>query len=122
MGNQHAISALVRKRAELAGDVIGLRRQIADLQDKLKVIDTALSLIGYEGAPGSIKPVRKQANRLFKNGQLSRLVYDAMRQGARDNAEITDYVMAHMGWDIADRARYSDIRRRVKDVTKKLVR
>ncbi|MCW5723537.1 MAG: hypothetical protein KIS81_01105 [Maricaulaceae bacterium] len=89
-----------------------LRAVISKARADLKAIEAAIRVFDAP-APRRV---------LFQRGHLQRLVFDAMRQGAQDNAEITDYVMTAMGWDASDKALFADIRVRVKDVTKRIAR
>src|SRR4051795_9075143 len=43
-GESHAVAALVRKRAEIAGQIAHARAEVARLQGKLAAIDTALEV------------------------------------------------------------------------------
>lgn len=84
--SDHVTSALVRKRAELAGELERLRAQLLH-------IDATLKIFGYK-APQSIKPhfSRKHAP-MFKPGQLTALVGKAERAGCTDNVSVTEWII-----------------------------
>ncbi|MBY9067770.1 hypothetical protein K1X12_12730 [Hyphomonas sp. WL0036] len=91
----HVISGLVRKRAELAG-------QIAQLQEDLRHIDGALIVLGYSN-PQSIDAIkRRRLPAMFRAGELMRLVGDALREGHAKPHQITLYVMERRGMDHQD--------------------
>ncbi len=84
--SDHVISGLVRKRAELAGELERLRSQLLH-------IDATLKIFGYK-APQNIKPhfTRKYAP-MFKPGQLTALVGEAERSGCTDNVAVTNWII-----------------------------
>lgn len=94
------MEALYTKREEL-------RAQIKAIEADIRTIERAIEMCG-----GSLGPVR-----IFKRGQLKRLVCEAMREGVTGNREIARKVIARMGWKCTDE-RLRDITARVKDVTK----
>lgn len=94
------MEALYTKRDEL-------RAQIKVIEADIRTIERAIEMCG-----GSLGPVR-----IFKRGQLKRLVCDAMREGAEGNRDIALVVIDRMGWETTSE-RVRDITSRVKDVTK----
>lgn len=52
-----ALSALTRKRAELAGEAEALRTRIAKLQADLAHLDAAIRIMDPEAEPESIRPL-----------------------------------------------------------------
>ncbi len=79
--NTFAIPALKEKRAQIAGRVISLRKQIARHHKELASLDATIALFDPSYRVGSIKPrnARKRA-KLFKLGELGRLIMDALRR------------------------------------------
>ncbi|WP_022697194.1 hypothetical protein [Euryhalocaulis caribicus] len=96
------MKALEKKRDELRAEIKALR---ADL----KTVEAAIRIMGGDTSP----------QRIFKRGQLKRLVCDAMREGAESNRDIALVVIREMDWEATDE-RVRDITVRVKDVTKTL--
>jgi hypothetical protein len=120
MAEKIAISALVKKRAELSGELAvhdGKRKAILD---RLANVDSVLAVFGYEQDPAVIKPRRKAATRIFKRGMLRRTVADIARQrpDLLDNRAIAVEVILRMGWDLAAAGLVAQIRDKVKDVRK----
>ena len=81
MAEPHVISALVRKRAELAG-VNELECQRRRVRSKIEYIDGSLVMFGDEGNPNDIRPASKQHGRLFKTGHLKRMALDILREAS----------------------------------------
>ncbi|MEP6827310.1 MAG: hypothetical protein ABJA10_04485 [Aestuariivirga sp.] len=78
--NTYAIPALKEKRAQIAGRVISLKKQISRHHKELANLDATISLFEPSYKIGSIKPIRKQRrSKLFKLGELGRLIMDVMR-------------------------------------------
>jgi hypothetical protein len=120
MAEPHAISALVKKRAELSGELAvhdGKRKAILD---RLANVDSVLAMFGYESDPAVIKPRRKAATRIFKRGVLRRTVADIARQRPDlcDNRAIAVEVILRMGWDLESAGLVAQVRDKVKDVRK----
>ena len=120
MAEPHAISALVKKRAELSGELSvhdGKRKAILD---RLANVDSVLAMFGYEQDPATIKPRRKAENRIFKRGMLRRTVADIARQRPDliDNRAIAVEVILRMGWDLESAGLVAQVRDKVKDVRK----
>ncbi|CAN5499029.1 hypothetical protein BH10PSE7_BH10PSE7_44690 [soil metagenome] len=95
--NTYAIPALKEKRAQIAGRVISLKKQIARHVKELANLDATISLFDPSYKVGSIKP-RNARNRskLFKQGELGRLILDALRM-AQGTPLATREVVAAVG-------------------------
>ena len=99
--NTFAIPALKEKRAQIAGRVISLKKQIARHQKELASLDATIALFDPSYKVGSIKPKnsRKRA-KLFKMGELGRLIMDALRRAEGTplaTAEVVAAVTAAIG-------------------------
>ena len=99
--NTFAIPALKEKRASIAGRVISLKKQIARHQKELASLDATIALFDPAYKVGSIKPKnsRKRA-KLFKMGELGRLIMDARRRAEGRllfTAEVVGAVTAAIG-------------------------
>jgi hypothetical protein len=106
MADPHVISALRAKRAELAGLIDALEKQIAQLRADLVHVDGVLRLYQPEHDPEEIKPIRQhRRSRYFARGELARLCLEAFRDatGPLSQAEITDTIIAAKGFDAGDR-------------------
>ena len=79
MADTHVISALVKKRAELRGDIIHYKQLIATLDKDLQTIDATIKIFDVDYDIPSIKPVIKSRNRFFNNGEAKILVLEVLR-------------------------------------------
>ena len=99
--NTYAIPALKEKRAHIAGRVISLKKQIAKHQKELSSVDATIALFDPSYKIGSIKPINKQRrSKLFKLGELGRLIIDALRRAdgvPLDTAQVVAAVSAAIG-------------------------
>jgi hypothetical protein len=100
MSEPHVITALVDKRAELAGDIVTLDKQRRSIRAKIAHVDQTLKLFGYEGDPSDIAP-RVRYQRLFRRGELTRMMFDILREArsAMTNKEIAAEVIRRKGWE-----------------------
>lgn len=94
----------MKKREELAAIALGARNQ-------LKVIDAAIRILG--DAP---RPARQ-----FERGQLMRMVCDAQRSGISGDMDIARVICGLQGWG-DDPSLLTEVRLKVKDVTKRMRR
>lgn len=122
MENAHAISALKRKRAELAGDLIGLEKQRRAVCQRIAHVDATLRLFGFQGDPKDIPARVTQRPRMFRRGHLQRMVYAALREsgGQIRTGDIARTIIAQMGWDVGDNELVALITDKVKDVRKRI--
>ena len=107
MGEPHVISALIAKRAELAGEIQAAEKRAAQLRADLVHIDAALRVFGSSTKPEQIGPKRPYRRReWFKNGELPRLVLSALRTAERPMSarELATAAMASKGLDTSDAA------------------
>lgn len=92
-----AVSALSRKRAEIAGIIADMEKQLAAQRADLVHIDNALRLMNSPIAGDAI-PARKRKPRntgYFVHGELSRRIYDALRtRETISAAEVADIALA----------------------------
>ena len=79
MAETHVISALVKKRAELRGDIIHYKQLIATLDKDLQTIDATIKIFDVDYDISSIKPVIKSRNRFFNNGEAKVLVLEVLK-------------------------------------------
>ena len=79
MADTHVISALVKKRAELRGDIIHYKQLIATLDKDLQTIDATIKIFDVDYDISSIKPVIKSRNRFFNNVVAKVLVLEVLK-------------------------------------------
>ncbi len=91
-----AVAALSRKRAEIAGIIADLEKQIVMHRADLLHIDNALRLLN-SSVPGSAIPAKRHRPRqagYFTHGELSRRIFDTLREcDTVSAAELTEIAM-----------------------------
>ena len=96
-GNRYALSALKDKRATLAGEIVQLKRQIRARQDSLSHLDATIRLLDPEFNSNSILPKRASGRvRLFRQGELGRLILGALRKAEGRPLSTAEVVLAVM--------------------------
>ncbi len=81
MAESHVVSALVNKRAEIAGLISRTERQLGQFRADLVHLDATLRLFAPELEPKAIPAKRiRQPDRWFEQGELPRRVLDAVRR------------------------------------------
>ena len=106
MAESHVVSALVNKRAEIAGMIARAQQQIGEFRANLAHVDATIRLFAPAMEPETIPPKRiRQTDLRFEPGGLSRRVLDALRRvGAPIRApDLVRAVMIDNGLDPADR-------------------
>lgn len=84
MAEPHVIGALRDKRAELAGVVSLLERQLSRQQADLTHLDATLRLFDPTIRLTEIRPRRRYGrNTWFRQGECLRLIYDALREAGQ---------------------------------------
>jgi hypothetical protein len=108
MPETHVISALIEKRARVAGELEAAKRKVAETRIKLLHIDSCLRMLkdGYE--PKSIRPKKttgKNPAGLCK-GEGARTALDILRETgeALDSNELARRVLARLGKEISSKA------------------
>jgi hypothetical protein len=83
MGNSYAISALSDKRAEIAGKILDLERQLRVHRSELMHLDAAITLLDPAIKPHSIRSKQPMADRSghFAMSEISQRCYDGLREG-----------------------------------------
>jgi hypothetical protein len=80
LGNKYAFAALKSKRAELAAQLKALGKQTKAVKAEMAHLDATLRLFDPSFDPRSIKPAKAARLHLFKQGELGRLILDALRR------------------------------------------
>lgn len=124
MGEPHVISALVAKRAKLAGDIAKLDKQVRAVRARIAQVDGCLKLFGYEDDPRDISPVKTKGVHLLRRGRLQRTVLDIAREATTPltNRAIAAELIRRMGWAEGDGELLDRVAAKVKDVTKRVNR
>ena len=101
-----AVSALCRRRAELAGEALALDARLAQLRADLVHLDAAIRIMCPEAEPDLIRPKRpsRKGCDWFGRQELPRLILDALRDNGQPLScdGIARAVMARKGMDAGD--------------------
>src|SRR5277367_6437248 len=80
MAEPHVISALRKKRAELAGEVVTAQLRLGKLRDDLDAVDRTLRVFDPRQHPEKIRPVvKRKGDRMFGYGECTRAILNALR-------------------------------------------
>jgi hypothetical protein len=124
--NDHAVSRLISKRAELAGMIVHLEQELDKCRADLTHIDGALRVLRTDLDPETIPPRRVyNRTRYFARNELSRLCMDTLRLAADEPLtaeEITIRIMAAKKLDVRDARLRASIRVQAGSVLKRLHR
>ena len=96
MAEPHVIGALRTKRAELAGVVSQLERQLSRQQADLTHLDATLRLFDPTIRVTEIRPRRQyMRNTWFRHGECLRLIYDVLREAGQPvtTRDLTERIM-----------------------------
>lgn len=115
MSDGLAVAALVRKRAELAGEVRATEERLAQARADLVHLDAAIRLLDPSIEPEAVEARRpRQGGGWFSQGELPRTILDILRAAPEPLTvrEIASAVMERRGLDPEDRATASTVERR----------
>jgi len=122
----YVVSGLIAKRAELAGIIAQLQRQIDQFRADLVHLDGALRILAVDLDPETIRPKRiYRRNGYFARRELSRLCRGVLRIAAGEPLSVSDIagkVIIAKGFDIRDAVLRAAIRDQVGDAIKRLHR
>jgi hypothetical protein len=122
----HTLSRLIAKRAELAGLVAELEKELDQRRADLMHIDGVLRLLDSDLDPANIRPKRRYRRaRYFGHNELSRLCLDAFRNAAGETIstdEIAGQIIAAKAFDSRDANLRTAIRDQIGSVLKRLHR
>jgi hypothetical protein len=106
MAESHVVSALVNKRAEIAGMIARTEQQLGQFRADLVHLDATIRLFAPGMEPQTIPAKRiRQSDLWFEQGELSRRVLDALRRAGEPirAPDLVKAVMIDKGLDPADR-------------------
>jgi hypothetical protein len=114
MTNEHVLSGLIAKRAELAGKIEQMQREMRLLVATIGHIDATIRAFDPDAVLEDIKPKLPPRFQAFK-GEVSRLVLDALRKSARPMpvSDLTLIVAAGRGISPDDKPFMRTLSRRV---------
>lgn len=99
-GNRYALSALTKRRGELASEIVELERKLRHRKELLVHVDATLKLLDPSIEVEAVPNRRLKRVKLFRQGELGRAIRDALRvAGGRplSTAEIVEHVIAMGG-------------------------
>nr|WP_294564718.1 hypothetical protein [uncultured Rhodopila sp.] len=105
MGEPHVISALSNKRAELAGIVSQLERQLGQQRANLAYLDATMRLFDPNIRPNTIRPKQQRARSVwFRPGECLRLTYDELRDAVQPMTarELAERIMRVKAMPVVD--------------------
>lgn len=106
MAETHVITALVRKRAQVAGEIETVRARMERLISDLETLDGAILVFDPDYAVAGIRPIayRLQDKGRAPRGELPRMLLDLIREAAAPMTapQIVGIVMERKGMDRSD--------------------
>ena len=99
--NQYAIAALKDRRATMAGEIVRFKQGIRDREEQLAHLDATLRILDPEYRADTIAPKRLRQVKLFGQGELNRLIIDALRRAEGQPLavpKIADAIIAAKGY------------------------
>ena len=116
MAESHVVSALVDKRAELAGQIVRIEQQLGQVRADLVHIDATIRLFAPKLEPETIQPrVIRRRDDWFEAGEVKRRVLDTLRRSDQPMAApgLVRAVMSERGLDPADRSVFAKVQLKV---------
>jgi hypothetical protein len=121
MTNRWAITELRDKRAELAGQINQLLKQLADLRADLAHVDGALRVLEPGIELEKIVPRHVEFRpRHFKRGALTRLCLDFLREHASESIAAADIMSRAVGERSLNTLEYRRVEQVVYEALRKL--
>ncbi len=123
MAESHVVSALVNKRAEIAGMITRTEQQLGQFCADLVHLHAGICLFAPEMEPKTIPAKRiGQFDLLFEQGELSRRVLDVLRRGGEPirAPDLVRAVTIDKGLDPADRRSVARFQWKVRDILTRL--
>jgi hypothetical protein len=113
--NEHVLGGLIRKRAEIAGQIEAAQAALRELIIALDHVDAAIRLFDPTVDLDGIKPRRLPSPHKAYRGDQTRIVLSALRQaaGPLTTKQIAMAVMAERGMNTADAAAVRLFSRRI---------
>lgn len=111
----HVLPGLVKRRAELAGELAKVQGQVQQLHADLSSLDAVIRQFDPEYPVGNIRPRYRRQPSAAETGSMSRAVLDHLRRadGPLSAQEIADLIIAERGLNAADRGLARTMRKRV---------
>ena len=107
MDNEHVISGLIRKHAEIEGEIMALNKKLRSLSEQKAAIALSLKTFDPNYKHRLLPPIRpKSKSRIFPHGTFARGILEVMRDDscALTVREITNQLLAKYGIELSDTA------------------
>ena len=104
MENEHTISGLIRKRAEIAGQLEAAQTQVRQLIINLDSLDATIRLFAPDIDLEEIRPKPVPPRHTAFHGKISKIIRDVLRETetALTTKDIALRVMAERGLNVSD--------------------
>jgi len=119
MADPLVISVLMKKRAEIDGDLRQTAKRLADLRADRDTIDAAIRVFDPSRVPHQIKPhLRRLKPRLFRHGECTRAIMGMLRTAGEPMTvrQIADKLVDDYHLDIAQAGEREALTARVRGV------
>ena len=119
MADPLVISALMKKRAEIDGDLRQTAKRLADLRADRDTLDAAIRVFDPSRVPHKIKPhLRRPKPRLFRHGECTRAIMGMLRMAGEPMTvrQIADKLVDHYHLDVARPGEREALTARVRGV------
>lgn len=109
---EHAISGLLRKRAEMMEEIASTRERLAVLSNDVESLDRVLETLGYSGDVQLTARVPRVV--LFYRGELRQFLRKHLQtHGPSTSRQMAEALIQMEGKDARDRRMMSDVVRRI---------
>ena len=111
----HVLAGLVKRRAELSGQIDAMQGQLQQLHADLACLDAVIRQFDPEYDVGTIRPKYRRAPAAAEFGSISRTVLDVLRRAREplSAATIADRIIAERGLNAGDRTLVRSMGKRV---------
>ncbi len=115
MENQHVLSGLIRKRAEVAGELEAAQNRVRQLIIDIDNVDATIRLFQPDIDLAEIRPKPLPPRHAAFKGEISRLIMNVLRETglALTTKDITLRVMADRGLNVSDPRLARTVQKRV---------
>ena len=122
MAEPHVISALVKKRAELSGDIEHYEQIIRDYKENLSSIDKTIRIFDENYNISTIKTKRTYRGRYFKNGEAKVATLDILRNSNKplQTDAIADMIAKDKGMEFETTTDFKNFQKSVSTALKNL--
>lgn len=117
MDNENVISGLIRKHAEIEGEIMSLNKKLRALSEQKAAIALSLKTFDPNYTHRLLPPIRpKSKSRIFPHGTFARGVLEVMRDASCPLTvrEITHRLLAKYGIELSDTADVNFILEKVR--------